>query len=157
MRTRVQSLASLSGLRIWYCHELWCGLQMWLRSGVAVAVVQVGSCSSNSTLNLGGTSICCGCGLEKEKHQLKQRGKFITTLKETTERVEMVLASGMPRSKGLKVLHSPSHLCFLSPYIVFLSLRSQTDIISLLGLLLLQCKTQRKGANPCCSQKHHRE
>ena len=32
-------LALLSGLRIQLCHELWCGLQMWLRSCVAVAVV----------------------------------------------------------------------------------------------------------------------
>ena len=35
---RVQSLASLSGLKIPCCHELWCRLQMWLGSGVAVAV-----------------------------------------------------------------------------------------------------------------------
>ena len=34
MRTRVQSLVSLSGLRIWYCHELWCRLQMQLRSRI---------------------------------------------------------------------------------------------------------------------------
>ena len=27
---------SLSGLRIWCCHELWCRLQTWLRSVVAV-------------------------------------------------------------------------------------------------------------------------
>ena len=26
-------------LRIWLCHELWCRLQTWLRSGVTVAVV----------------------------------------------------------------------------------------------------------------------
>ena len=38
MRLQVQSLASLSGLRIWRCHELWYGLQTWLASGVAVAV-----------------------------------------------------------------------------------------------------------------------
>ena len=38
MRTWVQSLASLSGLRIWHCRELWYRLQMWLRSGVAVAL-----------------------------------------------------------------------------------------------------------------------
>ena len=30
MKLWVQSLASLSGLRIWHCHELWCGSQMWL-------------------------------------------------------------------------------------------------------------------------------
>ena len=35
---QVQSLASLSGLRFWHCHELWCRLQMWLRSRVAAAV-----------------------------------------------------------------------------------------------------------------------
>ena len=35
----VQSLASLSGLRIWYCRELWCRLQTRIRSGVAVALV----------------------------------------------------------------------------------------------------------------------
>ena len=40
MRMQVQSPASLSGvLRIWHCHELWCRSQMWLGSGVAVAVV----------------------------------------------------------------------------------------------------------------------
>ena len=38
MRMQVPSLASLSGLRIWHCRELWCRLQMWLLSLVAVAV-----------------------------------------------------------------------------------------------------------------------
>ena len=36
MRLRVRSLASLSGLRIQRCHELWCRLQMRLQSGIAV-------------------------------------------------------------------------------------------------------------------------
>ena len=36
---RVQSLASLSGLRIWLYRELWCRSQTWLRYSVAVAVV----------------------------------------------------------------------------------------------------------------------
>ena len=39
MRMQVQSLALLSVLRIWHCYELWCRLQMWLRSGIAVAPV----------------------------------------------------------------------------------------------------------------------
>ena len=38
MSTQVQSLTSLSGLRIWHCHELWCRSQMWLGSGIAVDV-----------------------------------------------------------------------------------------------------------------------
>ena len=35
----VQSLASLSGLRIQHCSELWCRSQMRLGSRIAVAVV----------------------------------------------------------------------------------------------------------------------
>ena len=35
---RVRSLASLSGLRIWHCRELWCRSKMRPGSGVAVAV-----------------------------------------------------------------------------------------------------------------------
>ena len=38
MRMHVGSLALLSELRIWCCCELWCGSQMRLESGVAVAV-----------------------------------------------------------------------------------------------------------------------
>ena len=38
MRMPVQSQASLGGLRIRYCHELWCSLQMLLGSLIAVAV-----------------------------------------------------------------------------------------------------------------------
>ena len=36
MRMQVWSLVLLSGLRIQHCYELWCRLQTWLRSGVAV-------------------------------------------------------------------------------------------------------------------------
>ena len=39
MRMWVRSLASLSGLRIQHCHELWCRFQTRLRSSIAVAVV----------------------------------------------------------------------------------------------------------------------
>ena len=49
-RTWVRSLASLSGLRIQRCHELWCRSKTRLGSYVAVAVVYAGSCSSNSPL-----------------------------------------------------------------------------------------------------------
>ena len=34
MRLQVRSLASLSGLRIWHCRELWCRSQTWLISAV---------------------------------------------------------------------------------------------------------------------------
>ena len=52
MRMQVQSPASLSGLRIQRCHELWYRLQTRLGSHIAVAVVQASNCSSNSTLSV---------------------------------------------------------------------------------------------------------
>uniref|UniRef100_A0A8C3W0J2 RNA binding motif protein 33 n=1 Tax=Catagonus wagneri TaxID=51154 RepID=A0A8C3W0J2_9CETA len=58
MRVQFQSLALLSGLSIWSCHELWCRSQT--RFGSCVAVVVAGSCSSDSTPSLG-TSMCCLC------------------------------------------------------------------------------------------------
>ena len=66
MRVQIRSLASLSGSRIWHCLELWYRSQMWLGSSVAVAVVQAGSCISDSTPSLE-TSICYGCGFKKQK------------------------------------------------------------------------------------------
>ena len=65
MRLRVQSLASLSGLRIRCCPELWGRLQTRLRSCMAVAVVEAGSCGSNSTPSLG-TSRCLRCSPKKQ-------------------------------------------------------------------------------------------
>ena len=57
IRMWVQSLPSLSGLRIQGFRELWSRLQTRLRSGTAVAIVQAGSYSSKLTPSLG-TSIC---------------------------------------------------------------------------------------------------
>ena len=59
MKMQVQSLASLYGLRIQRGCKLQHESQMGLRSHIAVAVVQAGSCSSNSTPGLG-TSIWHG-------------------------------------------------------------------------------------------------
>ena len=56
VRMWVQSLALLSGLRIWRCGKLLCRSQMQLGSGIAEAV----------TPSLG-TSICRGCDLKKKK------------------------------------------------------------------------------------------
>ena len=60
MRTQVQSLASLSGLRIRHRHELWCRSQIQLWSHIAVAVVSASNYSSDLTPSLG-TSMCLGC------------------------------------------------------------------------------------------------
>ena len=75
MRMRVWSLASLSGLRTQYYHELWWGSQMQLGSSAAVAVVmQAGSCSSNLTPSLG-ISTCCRCDPKKCKKRKKKEWK----------------------------------------------------------------------------------
>ena len=74
MRMQIWSLASLSGLRILHCLELWYRLQTWLWTGVAVAVVWVGSCSSNLTHSLG-TFTCCGWGPRKKQ---KEKNMYCT-------------------------------------------------------------------------------
>ena len=76
---QVQSLVPLSGLWIWCCCELWCRSETWLGSGVAVAVVYAGSCSSDLTPSLG-TSMCRECGPKKtnqstNKNKRKQKKK----------------------------------------------------------------------------------
>ena len=77
MRMQVQCLALLSGLRILPYCELWCRLQTKLGSGIAVAAVQAGSYSSDSTPSLG-TSICRGFSPKKtlkKKKRRRRRGK----------------------------------------------------------------------------------
>ena len=72
MRICVGSLSLLSGSRIWHCSEPWCRLQTWLRSGIAVAVAQAGSCNSNLAPSLG-ISIWCRCGPKKQKKKKKKK------------------------------------------------------------------------------------
>ena len=70
MRTQVQPLASLSGLRIQCCGELWYRLQVGLGSCVAVAVAQADSDSNSSDwIPRLGTSICCRYSPKKTKKQ----------------------------------------------------------------------------------------
>ena len=65
MRAQVRSLASLSGLRIWHCCELWCRSQTRLGFFIAAAVAWASGYSSDSTPSLG-TSICHRCGPKKD-------------------------------------------------------------------------------------------
>ena len=55
--------------------ELWCKSQMWLGSGLDVAVGEAGSYCSNWTSSLG-TSICCGCGPKKTNKTKQPRKKL---------------------------------------------------------------------------------
>ena len=79
IRIQVQSLASLSGLRIQHCRELWCRSQTWLESHIAVSVMEASSCSSDSTLSLE-TSICWGCGPKKQKTTKQKKPHIISLL-----------------------------------------------------------------------------
>ena len=56
-----------------HCHGLWCRLQMWLSSHVAVAVELADGFTSNLSYSLG-TSIYCGCIPVKTKDK-KQKTK----------------------------------------------------------------------------------
>ena len=80
MRLRVRFLASLSGLGIQHCHELWCRSQTQLGSGVAVTVVWARGHSSDLTPSLG-ISMCHRCSSKKQKINKKvnvgQRLKFL--------------------------------------------------------------------------------
>ena len=75
MRMRVQSPASLSGLRIQHFHELCYRSQTGLGSSVVVAMMQAGSCSSDLTPKLE-TSICHGCCPKK-----KNKSQHMPTLR----------------------------------------------------------------------------
>ena len=69
MRMQVRFLASLSGLGIWHCRELWYSLQTQFCTAVALAQACV--YSSDSTLSLG-TSICRRCSPKKTKKKEKK-------------------------------------------------------------------------------------
>ena len=76
VRLQVRPLASLSELRIRCCREVWCRLQMWLGSCIAMAVVQARSHSSNWTPSQG-TSKCHRCSPKKTKNKNKKtKNKF---------------------------------------------------------------------------------
>ena len=82
MKMQVQSLAPLSGLRIQYCNELGHHrLQIWLRSGIAMAMMYAGSCSSNLTFSLG-TSTCLRCSpkMKNKKTQKTHNSNIVLTM-----------------------------------------------------------------------------
>ena len=63
MRTQVQFLALIGGLRIWHCCDMQCRSQTRFRCMV-VAVAEASSCSSNQTPSLG-TPTCWKCSPKK--------------------------------------------------------------------------------------------
>ena len=74
MKLQIRFLASLSGLRIQQCLELWCRSQMWFGSHVAVALVLAGGYSSHWTPSLG-NSICHESSPRNGKKTRKEKDK----------------------------------------------------------------------------------
>ena len=67
-----EDLGLISGHAQWFriqcCCELWCGLQMQLRSDAAVAVAQASRCSSDLTPILGKLPYAIGVALKRQKN-----------------------------------------------------------------------------------------
>ena len=77
MRIWVRSLAPLSGLRTWCCHEPWCRSQKQLGSSTAMAMAQACTYSSKLTPTPG-TSICQRCSHKKKKGKEKKSKNRVT-------------------------------------------------------------------------------
>ena len=73
-------------------RELWCRLQTWLGSGIAVAVAQASSYSSVSTPSLG-TSMCHAPGPKKtnnNNHHKKTSKWKLSNLRDNTNMLEEI-------------------------------------------------------------------
>jgi len=74
---QVQSLALLSGLRIWHCCKLGCRSQMWLGSCIAVAVVYADSWAPICLL-VWELPHAAGMALQKRKRKEKKTEAALT-------------------------------------------------------------------------------
>uniref|UniRef100_A0A8C3XBY8 Dehydrogenase/reductase 2 n=1 Tax=Catagonus wagneri TaxID=51154 RepID=A0A8C3XBY8_9CETA len=90
MRLWVRSLASLRGLRIRHCRELWCRSQTRLGSGMAVAVA--GSCRIGFAI----------------ARRLAQDGAHVVISSRKQENVEQAVAT--LRGEGLRVTGTVCHM-----------------------------------------------
>ena len=98
MRMQVWSLASLSGLRIRHCCELWSRSQTQLGSQVAVAVTKASSCSSDLTPSLE-TSICHQRSL-KETKKKKKKDRTVILLHQLITGYRLPQEGGMAMGKA---------------------------------------------------------
>ena len=73
MRLQVWSLASLSGLRIRCYRELWCRLQTWLGSRIAVAVTRLAAAALIQPLTWDFPH-ALGVILKRQKERSSRRG-----------------------------------------------------------------------------------
>ena len=152
-RLWVRVLASLSGLRVRRCRELWCRLQTWLRSCVAVAVVQAGGYSSDSTPNLG-TSKCCRSsprnGKKTKKKKKKNFGSGVPVVAQQ-KRIQLgtmrLQVQSLASLSGLRIWHCHGLWC-----------RSQTRFGSGIAVAMAQASSGGSNLTPSrgtsiCSHK----
>ena len=79
MRTHIRTLASLSGLRIWCCRELWSQMQLWYCCGCGVGwqlqlwfdpspgiSICAGFSPKKKKINVASCSICLLCERKKQ-------------------------------------------------------------------------------------------
>ena len=79
MRLQVQSLASISGLRIWHCCEMWCRLQTRLEFHIACGC-GIGQWLQSDSVPSLGTSICLrGSPKNTKKFKNKKHIKIHST------------------------------------------------------------------------------
>ena len=114
VRLQVRSLALLSGLRIWHCHELWCRWQKWLGGGMAVAVAGCGQLLPAAVALIRpslGTSICHRCSPKKQNRQTNKQTKPPKTTTLTKGKVSWgrVGRNQMPASRVLSLRNHTGH------------------------------------------------
>ena len=110
MRMQFWSLASLSGLKIQHFHELCCRSQTQLESGVAVAIKQTSSYSSDSTPRLG-ISIFLSCCPKKKKKEKK--GTPVTCYYMDDLTLENIRPSEISYSQKDKLLNDSTYMRYL--------------------------------------------
>ena len=107
-RMWVRYLASLSGLRIQRCSELWCRSQMWLRS--SIAVVKASSCSLDP---YSGNSMCLRCSQKTTNTQTNKKQtkkpivlpqKFLNVYSQSLQSPHSVLIMSLWTGIGLQTI-----------------------------------------------------
>ena len=115
----VRSLASLSGLRIQSCREFQCRSQTRLGQCVALAVVQAGSCNSDSIL---AWEAPCAAGVALKSKKIKIKNKIQSYKKSLSTKILkleiQIILSSQTRNPATKVLISciQTHTVKLCPF-----------------------------------------
>ena len=98
MRTQVQSLASLSGLRIWRCCELWFRLQIRLRSNLMLLWLWPAATFLIPPLAWEPPHVV-GVALKRQKNKKERESKLVVTSGEWA--VLLAILLGIRKATGM--------------------------------------------------------